>query len=96
MQALQKDFELSEEPRRNGQDWVKALPRSKDGQLQSIRIGFAPAASEGGAPQLATLEIVDSFGQQSLITFERFTLKPSLPASRFQFKPPQGASVVMQ
>ena len=78
--------------------WEQCLHRTQTGftQPDALGEGFAPAASEGGAPQLATLEIVDSFGQQSLITFERFTLKPSLPASRFQFKPPQGASVVMQ
>ncbi|RRD58175.1 outer membrane lipoprotein carrier protein LolA [Comamonadaceae bacterium OH2545_COT-014] len=91
LKALEKDFTLSDEPDSDGQQWVKAVPKSRDGQLQSIRVGFKPAS---GGPVLGTLEILDSFGQRSVLTFNDFQLNPSLPASRFQFTPPAGADVI--
>ena len=91
LKALQRDFTLTEEPDAQGQQWVKAVPKARDGQLQSIRLGFKTG---GQSAELATLEIADSFGQRSVLTFSRVELNVSLPASRFQFKPPAGADVL--
>lgn len=93
LKALQKDFDLSEEPDADGQQWVKATPKSRDGQLQSIRVGFKPGAQ--GA-ELGTLEILDSFGQRSVLSFSGFEVNPTLPASHFSFTPPKGADVLRQ
>ena len=46
--------------------------------------------------QLAALDILDSFGQRSLIRFNGMQANAALPASTFQFKPPAGADVVKQ
>ncbi len=89
LKALQADFALEAAPERDGLQWVKATPRTKDGQLQSVQIGF-----QGDA--LAALEILDSFGQKSVLKFGKVEVNPSLPASTFQFKPPPGADVVRQ
>ena len=70
-------------------EWVEALPRHKEGQFQSVRVGFRKG-------QLAALEILDSFGQRSLIRFTGMQANAALPASSFQFKPPAGADVVKQ
>ncbi|MGE5451679.1 MAG: outer membrane lipoprotein chaperone LolA [Acidobacteriota bacterium] len=70
-------------------EWVEALPRTKDGQFQSVRVGFR-------GPNLAALEILDSFGQRSRLDFTQFEGKVALPAARFQFTPPQGADVLNQ
>ncbi len=96
IQALEKDFSLSEEPSQDGLQWVKAQPKAGDGQLQSIRVGFAPAASPGQPPRLSALDILDAFGQRSQLRFEHFEANPSLPASRFQFSPPPGVDVLRQ
>ena len=93
LKALEKDFTLTEEPDAGGQQWVKAVPKSRDGQLQSIRVGFRPGAQ--GA-ELGTLEILDSFGQRSVLTFNGFEVNAALPASHFQFTPPKGADVLRQ
>ncbi|SCK40336.1 outer membrane lipoprotein carrier protein [Variovorax sp. HW608] len=89
LKALQADFALESAPERDGLQWVKATPKSKDGQLQSVQIGFQ-------GDSLAALEILDSFGQKSVLKFGRVEVNPSLPANTFQFKPPPGADVVRQ
>lgn len=87
--ALKADFTLENGPDQDGLQWVQATPKAKDGQLKSVRVGFA-------GEQLAALDIQDSFGQRSVIRFSGLQALPSLPASVFQFKPPAGADVVKQ
>lgn len=41
VKALQADFTLSDSPDKDGLQWVQAMPKSKDGQLQSVRVGFS-------------------------------------------------------
>ena len=80
---------LEAAPDADGLQWVLASPKTKDGQLKSVRVGFA-------GEQLAALDILDSFGQRSLIRFTGMQANAALPASTFQFKPPAGADVVKQ
>ena len=82
-------FELADEPDAQGLSWVRATPRQRDGQLKSVRVGFAQG-------ELAVLDMEDGFGQRSTIRFEGFKTHPSLPSSQFQFKPPVGADVLKQ
>lgn len=89
LRALQADFALEAAPERDGLQWIKASPKNKDGQLQSVQVGF-----QGDA--LAALEILDSFGQRSVLKFSKVEVNPSLPASTFQFKAPAGADVIRQ
>lgn len=89
LKALRADFTLESAPAKDGLEWVLATPKAKDGQLQSVRVGF-----EGN--QLAALDILDSFGQRSLIRFTGLQSNPALAATAFQFKPPAGADVVQQ
>ena len=89
LQALRADFTLSSAPAQDGLEWVLAVPKTKDGQLQSVRVGF-----EG--QQMAALDILDSFGQRSLIRFTGLQANPTMSAAAFQFQPPAGADVVKQ
>ncbi|VWX57090.1 Outer-membrane lipoprotein carrier protein [Burkholderiales bacterium 8X] len=89
LRALQNDFALESAPARDGVEWVKAVPRNKDGQLQSVMVGFQ-------GESLSALEIVDSFGQKSSIRFSKVEINPSLAASTFAFQPPAGADVLKQ
>lgn len=93
LRALQADFVLQAAPDKDGLQWVAATPKSKDGQLQSVHIGFRPPGKDQG---LAVLEILDSFGQRSVLSFSNFEVNPVLPASSFQFKAPAGADVLRQ
>ena len=93
LKALQADFTLQAAPDKDGLQWVTATPKAKDGQLQTVKVGFKVEAQ---ATELAALEILDSFGQRSLMTFAKVEVNPALAAETFQFKPPAGADVVKQ
>jgi outer membrane lipoprotein carrier protein len=45
---------------------------------------------------LAALEILDGFGQRSVLTFTKMELNAAVSPEAFRFKPPQGADVVRQ
>ncbi len=89
LKALQANFTLANAPDKDGQQWVLATPKSKDGQVQNVRIGFKNGVLE-------TLEILDSFGQNSRMGFSGLQVNPVLDSSTFVFKPPVGADVVKQ
>lgn len=89
LNGLRKDFKLSDAPDADGMEWVLATPKASDSQLRQVRVGFA-------AGKLAALEILDSFGQQSLIRFSQLQVLPSLPANTFHFTAPAGADVLRQ
>lgn len=97
LRALQAEFTLAAAPDKDGLQWVLATPRAKDGQLQAVRVGFRVGENSAlESSQLAALEIVDSFGQRSLLNFSKVQVNPTLPGATFQFKPPQGADVIRQ
>lgn len=87
MRALSEVFELQAAPAQDGLEWLEARPRNKDGQLQSVRVGFRQG-------QLAVLEIADSLGQRSVLTFGQWQDNVALKAERFRFTPPAGADVI--
>lgn len=87
--ALKKDFNLEAIADAEGLQWVQATPRAKDGQLHSVKIGFR-------GNDLAALDILDSFGQRSVISFSKLEVNAGVSPDTFQFKPPQGVDVVRQ
>lgn len=93
LRALQADFTLAAAPEKDGLEWVVATPKVKDGQLQAVRVGFRAGEKQAG---LAALEILDSFGQRSVMSFSKVEVNPSLPKDTFQFNPPKGADVIRQ
>lgn len=89
LRALQAEFTLAEAPQKDGLDWVVATPKAKDSTLHSVAVGLRGS-------ELAVLEILDSFGQKSLLRFSAFAANVALPASSFEFKPPAGVDVIRQ
>lgn len=89
LNAMKKDFNLEAIADREGMQWVQATPKVKDGQLHSVKIGFK-------GNDLAALDILDSFGQRSVISFTKMELNAGVSADSFQFKPPVGVDVVKQ
>ncbi|MFT7115893.1 MAG: outer membrane lipoprotein carrier protein [Rhodoferax sp.] len=93
LKALQADFTLAEAPEKDGLQWVAATPKASSGQLQTVRVGFRANAQ---STELAALEILDSFGQRSLLTFNKVEVNPSLANNSFEFIPPAGADLIRQ
>ena len=87
--SLEIDFDLAAMPAKDGLDWVKATPKAKDGAFQSVLIGFR-------GKDLAAVEIVDSFGQRSLLQFAQLAANVAIAPERFVFTVPPGADVIEQ
>lgn len=86
---LEKNFTLSEAGMREGIEWLQAVPKAKDTQFEKIGIGL-----KDGVP--VAMELRDSFGQVSVLSFTKFEKNPSLSAGQFKFVMPKGADVLQQ
>jgi outer membrane lipoprotein carrier protein len=86
---VEKDFTLKEVGPKDGLDWLQATPKSKDTTFEKIGI-----AMKDGVP--AAMELRDSFGQLTMLTFTRFEKNPELPDTQYRFVPPKGADVLEQ
>jgi outer membrane lipoprotein carrier protein len=86
---LERDFALESQPSAQGLEWVRATPKAKldAAGFQSLRVGFKGRA-------LAAIELVDGFGQRSLLTFGDVVLNGPIPPETFRFTPPPGVSVL--
>ena len=84
---LEKNFTLKEAGSGDGLDWVEATPKASDSGFEKVRMGFA-----GG--DLKAMELLDSFGQTTVVRFAKLERNPALPASVFRFTPPAGTDVV--
>lgn len=91
LQALKNDFQFTPEPDRDGLQWVRATPQSPDGQIRSVMVGLRAVPA---GPELVVLDVQDSLGQRSLLTFTVFETNPLLPATTFVFKAPAGVDVI--
>ena len=87
--SLDQDFELTAQSARDGLEWAQATPRQRDGTIQTMRLGFR-------GKDLAALEILDHFGQRSVLQFPDFRANASVPPEQFRFTPPPGADLIEQ
>jgi len=83
---LEKNFTLKEAGVKNGLEWLEAVPKSRDTTFERIGIGL-----KDGAP--VAMELHDSFGQVSLLSFGSFQKNPPLKPNSFAFTVPKGADV---
>jgi outer membrane lipoprotein carrier protein len=84
---LEKNFTLSEAGSRDGLEWLKAVPKTKDSSFEQISIGL-----RNGQPE--AMELKDNFGQTSVLAFQKFEKNPALNAAAFKFVMPKGADIL--
>ncbi len=84
---LEKNFTLKDVGNGDGLEWVEATPKASDSGFERVRMGFA-----GG--DLKAMELLDSFGQTTVVRFAKLERNPALSASVFRFTPPAGTDVV--
>ncbi|MGH8713448.1 MAG: outer membrane lipoprotein chaperone LolA [Casimicrobiaceae bacterium] len=85
--TLDKDFELRDGGAGDGVEYVDARPRAADSGFSAVRIGL-----KDNLPR--TMELHDSFGQVTQLTFGAFERNAAVDAALFRFVPPPGADVV--
>jgi outer membrane lipoprotein carrier protein len=100
LQALQAEFTLQTiaSSKADELEWVQATPKVKDPKessslLQSVKVGFKQTSA---GVEIAALEMVDSFGQTSVIKFEKVQINTNLAPANFNFKVPVGVDVIKQ
>lgn len=80
-------FELEDLGTREGLEWLEARPRVKESGFERIRLGLGVAGVEA-------MEMLDPFGQTTVLRFSNFTRNPRLEGGSFTFVPPKGADVL--
>lgn len=85
--ALEDNFTLIDAGTADGLQFIEAVPASKEGTFQSVRIGM-----KDNLPRV--MEVRDNFGQTTIINLGQIEGNVALPADTFRFTPPKGADVV--
>ncbi len=80
-------FEWRDLPQAEGLEWLGATPKDKESAFKELRLGF-------DASGLVALDVLDNFGQRTLIRLSNLERNPKLGADLFRFTPPAGADVV--
>jgi len=84
---LEEAFDLENLDDRDGMSWLRARPQGGDAGFAHVDIGFAD-----GMPQ--RLELLDAFGQTTLIGLADIAPNASLAADAFVFEAPPDVDVV--
>lgn len=83
---LSENFTLEDGGQHDGLDWVRMIPKSRDSGFTNVRIGFF----EG---KLQLLEMKDSFGQTTRMSFSNVEENIDIDEEKFVFIPPAGVDV---
>lgn len=67
--------------------WVGLLPKVRDSEFESVRLGFDGAL-------IAVMELVDNFGQTTRIEFTHQVINSTIDVEVFEFIPPPGTDVI--
>ena len=87
--SIEKSFELKNQPDQGGLEWVMATPRESGGTIQWLKAGFKGKG-------LVAVEIADSFGQRSMLSFDKLATDVAVAPEAFRFAVPPGADVSEQ
>jgi outer membrane lipoprotein carrier protein len=84
---LDKSFELVDAGAKDGLEWMEARPREKESGFERIRLGLSATGVEA-------MELVDHFGQTTVLRFTNMVRNPQFDAGTFRFTPPKGVDVL--
>jgi outer membrane lipoprotein carrier protein len=85
--ALERSFELADAGQGEGLEFVEAKPRAAETGIERVRIGL-----RDNLPR--TMELRDTLGNVTTLSFDAFERNVALEAAQFAFVPPKGADVV--
>ena len=84
---LDDSFILEDGGQHQGLDWVRMIPKSNDSGFTNVRIGFANG-------KLQLLEMKDSFGQLTRMSFKNVQENIDIPEEKFKFIPPPDVDII--
>lgn len=85
---LDADYAVAEDGSAEGMEWLQVRPKGQGEQgFQSARLGFSTGA-------LVRMEVIDTLGQRTLISFRDWKRNPGFEEGTFRFDPPAGVDVV--
>ena len=84
---LDKGFVLTEAGQKDGLEWLEAKPREKESGFDRIRLGLSVSGVEA-------MELVDHFGQTTVLRFSNMERNPQFDPGTFRFTPPKGVDVL--
>ena len=87
--SLADRFDIEEVPERDelGLVWVLLRPKDKESSYEKLLLGFANQ-------DVKAMELVDSFGQVTLLEFSNLQRNPKIDPNVFRFQPPKGVDVI--
>jgi outer membrane lipoprotein-sorting protein len=85
---IERGFELKDDGKSEGVEWLQAIPKAQDAGFDKIRMGFDARA------ELVAMELNDAFGHKTVLRFTNMRHNPKFSAQQFRFVPPKGADVV--
>ncbi|MGD8588520.1 MAG: outer membrane lipoprotein chaperone LolA [Chromatiales bacterium] len=84
---LEQHFEIKDLGVQAGLNWLELLPRDKDSQFHSLRLGLDDK-------QLLRMEMADNFGQTTRFEFSHMQRNPQLDDELFDFTPPSTVDLI--
>ena len=82
-----RDFNVKNLVTDDGLAWIIATPKDEASTFTEVRIAFKSALP-------AKMELKDSFGQETRLTFDHVKKNVSMKAEDFKFVPPKGVEVL--
>ena len=86
---VEQAFVFTDAGESQGLQWLEAKPKEKEAGFERIKMGF-------GATGIDAMELVDQFGQTTMLKFSSVQRNPKLDPSDFRFTPPKGADLLGQ
>ena len=84
---IDKAFELVEAGDKEGLQWLEAKPRDKESGFERVRLGMSASGVEA-------MELLDHFGQTTVLRFSNIVRNPQFDPGTFRFIPPKGVDVL--
>ena len=84
---VEKSFSVQDQGMKDGLAWVDLKPKVKDTDFEDVKLGFK-------GEDVSVMELRDSLGNTTRITFDRVQRNLEVTDAAFKFTPPKGADVI--